>query len=95
MNERIQELHQQAKDFINEVSDADGVYQGKEYPQAVREKFAELIVQDFLSICKTEGDGYYKLRKSEVDFSEKNIYAEGETACDRIRVMTKRHFGVE
>ena len=38
MNERIQELHQQAKDFINEMSDADGVYQGKEYMQAVREK---------------------------------------------------------
>ena len=46
MNERIQELHQQAKDFINEMSDADGVYQGKEYMQAVREKFAELIVRE-------------------------------------------------
>ena len=46
MNERIQELHQQAKDYINEMSDADGVYQGKEYMQAVREKFAELIVEE-------------------------------------------------
>ena len=55
MNERIQELHQQAKDYINEVSDADGVYQGKEYPQAVREKFAELIVEECVSIC-TRGD---------------------------------------
>jgi hypothetical protein len=53
MNERIQELHQQAKDFINEVSDRDGVYQGKEYMQAVREKFAELIVRECIAELET------------------------------------------
>ena len=51
MNERIKELHQQAKDFINEVSDNDGTYQGKEYMQAVREKFAELIVGECADLC--------------------------------------------
>ena len=54
MNERINELHQQAKDFINEVSDNDGTYQGKEYPQAVREKFAELIVKDCAAYVKRQ-----------------------------------------
>lgn len=66
-----------------------------DYDQKALEKFAELIVRDFLSICESERDGYVKLRRSAVEFEDKNIYAEGETACDLIRVMVKRHFGVE
>ena len=61
MNKRIRELHQQAKDFINEVSDNDGTYQGKEYPEAVREKFAELIVRECADVAQRTG----KLNASE------------------------------
>ena len=69
MNERIRELHQQAKDYINEVSDNDGTYQGKEYPQAVREKFAELIVKDVVTKMAQE-----IMDNSWMDDAVKNTY---------------------
>ena len=46
MNERIQELHKQAVAYALSVCDAAGVYQGREYLQVIREKFAQLIVQE-------------------------------------------------
>ena len=44
MNERIRELDAQAVEYAVGVCDANGLYQGKEYLQVVKEKFAELIV---------------------------------------------------
>jgi hypothetical protein len=38
---------------------------------------------------------YLTSRKSTMDFDEKNIYAEGEAACDILRYKMKKHFGVE
>lgn len=81
MNERINELHQQAKDFINEVSDNDGTYQGKEYPEAVREKFAELIV---LEMCNV-------LDKEQWNIGRDWICDDGT----RIIPKVKEHFGVK
>ena len=52
MNERIQELHKQAVAYALSVCDAAGVYQGREYLQVIREKFAELIVRDCKAIIK-------------------------------------------
>ena len=46
MNKRIKELDQQAVDYANNVCDANGIYKGKEYLTVVKEKFAELIVQE-------------------------------------------------
>lgn len=80
MNERINELLQQARDFINEVSDADGVYQGKEYPQAVREKFAELIVRECAVVAQQQDDD------CGVDYNSGRTWA-------GIDIM--KHFGVE
>jgi hypothetical protein len=38
---------------------------------------------------------YLTSRKSTMDFDEKNIYAEGEAACDVLKYKMKKHFGVE
>ena len=46
MNKRIKELDQQAVDYANNVCDANGIYKGKEYLTVVKEKFAELIIQE-------------------------------------------------
>ena len=55
MNERIQELHKQAVAYALSVCDADGVYQGREYLQVIREKFAELIVQECIHTVESHG----------------------------------------
>jgi hypothetical protein len=88
MNERIKEL-------FNQAGGQGAIHPLKYNGTLDVEKFAEMIVKDFLSMCESERDGYLNLRKSTLDFDEKNIYAEGETACDRIRIMAKRRFGVE
>ena len=88
MNDRIKELFVQAYDgkFPTDVCSI--------HPSEL-ERFAELIINDFLSICEESRDGYFNMRKSAWDFEEKNIYAEGETASDWIRIMTKKKFGVK
>lgn len=58
MNKRIRELDQQAVDYANNVCDANGIYKGKEYLTVVKEKFAELIVQDVLDeVLQAMDDG--------------------------------------
>ena len=60
MNERIQELHKQAVAYALSVCDADGVYQGREYLQVIREKFAELIVKECIHAVEDTNDRYRK-----------------------------------
>jgi hypothetical protein len=52
MNERIEQLAEQAVLQANEVFDQ----KGKDYPGIVMEKFAELIVQECLAIAKNRED---------------------------------------
>ena len=59
------------------------------------ERFAEKIVQECMSISDELKAQYFTSRKSTMDFDEKNIYAEGEAACDTLRYKMKKHFGVE
>ena len=59
------------------------------------EKFAELIVQECMTMCDNVSADYFKHRKAADDFQDKNIYAEGESACDEVRYEIKKHFGVE
>jgi hypothetical protein len=59
------------------------------------EKFAELIVRECMAMCDTVSADYLKHRKAADDFRDKNIYAEGEAACDILRYKMKKHFGVE
>ena len=93
MNERIRELQSKSYLMCKQIVDDDGHVVVT--PDKWFDKFAELIVRDFLDICKAEKNGYVDLRKGTTDFGEKNIYAEGEAASDRIRIIAKRRFGVE
>jgi len=47
--------------------------------------FMESISSAIAEVCDYEADKYLTLRKNEMDFSEKNIYAEGEAACKTIK----------
>jgi hypothetical protein len=100
MNERIEKLAEQAgftvargyglkdtvpKDvFIANVCVSDEM-----------KKFAELIVQECMTMCDNVSADYFKHRKAADDFQDKNIYAEGESACDEVRYEIKKHFGVK
>lgn len=58
-------------------------------------KLAELLVRECLTQCdKTRAD-YFKHRKAADDFTDKNVYAEGEAASDIIKYKIKKHFGIE
>jgi len=88
MNEKIKQLAIQAS----------GDYSKDDYwPFFTEEleKFAELIVKECMSMSDELKAQYFTSRKSTMDFDEKNIYAEGEAACDTLRYKMKKHFGVE
>jgi hypothetical protein len=84
MNERINELARQASKEAFPINSI-----------AFMEKFAELIVEECMTMCDTVSADYLKHRKGAFDFQDKNIYAEGEAACDIIKYKMKKHFGVE
>ena len=86
MNERIQELHKQAVAYALSVCDADGVYQGREYLQVIREKFAELIVRECAETIKNDMELAH-IQLVPIDFK---MYANG-----RLQRTIKEHFGVE
>lgn len=79
MNERIEQF-------------ATECYQAPEFDY---KKFAELIIKDCMAMSDELKAQYLTSRKSTMDFDEKNIYAEGEAACDILKYKMKRHFGVE
>jgi hypothetical protein len=92
MNERIKELALQAKE------ETDALYAKltpQEFKDTYNQKFAELIVQECMTMCDNVSADYFKHRKAADDFQDKNIYAEGESACDEVRYEIKKHFGVE
>jgi S-adenosylmethionine:diacylglycerol 3-amino-3-carboxypropyl transferase len=100
MNERIKELAVQARNY---ALDEKRIYERmhnteqcmEEYREVYNEKFAELIVRECMSMSDELKAQYLTSRKSTMDFDEKNIYAEGEAACDILRYKMKKHFGVE
>ena len=87
MNDRIKELMDQAG------IDVEAVENLGEMPTAL--KFAELIVKECMTMSDELKAQYLTSRKSTMDFDEKNIYAEGEAACDVLKYKMKKHFGVE
>ena len=98
MNERIQELFKRAggkTSSRNLASNPVQVVETHELWDDRIEKFAELIVQDCMSMCSELQAQYLTSRKSTMDFDEKNIYAEGEAACDILRHKMKKQFGIE
>ena len=100
MNERIKELAVQARNY---ALDEKRIYERihnteqcmEEYREVYNKKFAELIVEECMTMCDTVSADYLKHRKGAFDFQDKNIYAEGEAACDILRYKMKKHFGVE
>ena len=59
------------------------------------EQLAHLIVRECMAMSDELKAQYLTSRKSTMDFDEKNIYAEGEAACDVLKYKMKKHFGVE
>jgi hypothetical protein len=92
MIERIKELSRVAH------SAADSTY--AQSPDAIwlkeyNKKFAELIVQQCMSMCDEQRAYYFGHRMASDDFIDKNMYAEGEAACDILQYKMKKYFGVE
>ena len=79
MSERIRELAEQ--NFYYGIWEGDGIFTG----QVDLELFAESIVRECMTMCATVSADYLKHRKGAFDFQDKNIYAEGEAACDILR----------
>lgn len=103
MNERIRELAKQARDWA-EVSYKKQNEQftshwdnpiGYTPSQFFEQKFAELIVRECMAMSDELKAQYFTSRKSAMNFDEKNIYAEGEVACDVLKYKMKKHFGIE
>ena len=92
MNEKIKQLAEQAEKYANEQAHRPWHHSSGFNP--FKEKFAELIVKECADICDDAKTAYTKLRKSEINFNEKDIWAEGETASDAIKNKIKQHFGV-
>jgi hypothetical protein len=66
-----------------------------EFNRLYRNKFAELIVKECMTMSDELKAQYLTARKSTMEFDEKNIYAEGEAACDVLKYKMKKHFGLE
>lgn len=62
------------------------------YGEGNLEGLARVIVQRCIEICDEEKADYQKHRKAAWDFEEKQIYAEGEAACDTIKYKMKVRF---
>jgi hypothetical protein len=54
---------------------------------------ATKILEEVVEVCFSRERQYYNLQISTPDFSEKNIWAEGGTACNQIVSDIHSHFG--
>jgi hypothetical protein len=79
MNERIRELDAQAVEYAVGVCDANGLCHYQEYLHVFKEKFAELIVRECVSIA------HPKL----------NDVGEWAAGMRLVQKRLKEHFGVE
>ena len=89
MNERIKELAEQAGFYY---TDKTGFITPAGCDPA---KFAELIVRECINKCDAKRAEYTKLSKDADNFTDKNLWAEGEISAHRIRISIQEHFGVE
>jgi hypothetical protein len=64
------------------------------FRQRQLEQFVQLLAQECVTLCNDTQKSYRKHRMSTSDFQDKNMYAEGEAACDVIRFNIKKHFGI-
>ena len=94
MNAKIKELIEQAKEQVSQPEGTYGLISDYVF-KFNKEKFAELIVRECITMADELKVQYLSYRKEETDFEVKNIYAEGEAACDTLKYRMKKHFGVE
>jgi len=83
MNKRIKELIDQCTETFTHYVDGRGNITETYFD---KEKFAELIVKDCIDAIGNIEEMFFNGRIATDDFTEKNRYAEGETACQ----MAKR-----
>ena len=93
MNKRIKELYTKANAWA--LHNYPPPVNPFEWEDLRSKKFAELIVRECMTMSDELKAQYLTSRKSTMDFDEKNIYAEGEAACDVLKYKMKKHFGVE
>lgn len=96
MNNKIKEL---AKDYLIKCEYTEFGWQEVddtryEFDQEDLEKFVKMIINECISVSDELKSDYLKNRKNETDFDVKQIYAEGETACDTLKHRMKKRFGV-
>ena len=94
MNAKIKELIEQATEQVSQPEGTYGLISDYVF-KFNKEKFAELIVRECITMADELKVQYLSYRKEETDFEVKNIYAEGEAACDTLKYRMKKHFGVE
>ena len=80
MNERIQQLAEQATEYANEQNELHGV----DYVMTFKEKFAELIVGECLKIAKNRED----------EFESAGLLEESN-AVGNVAYRISRQFGVK
>ena len=95
MNERIKKIVDQAKVNVLTTKGHEMIVDGCYIVSPDKlQHFAELIVKECISMSDELKAQYLSHRKNTMDFDEKQIYAEGEAACDTMKYKMKKHFGV-
>jgi len=89
MNKRLHDI------MIDATSTSEFIAGNYYWPPEYVEKFTELIIKECASLCEDLSFQYERYRMEETDFGMKNIYAEGQAACDVIQHKMKKHFGIE
>ena len=101
MNERIQELAEQATKKISfrldpntykHIDDPEGDLERFEFD---KHKFAELIVQECIGAISEVKERFFEFRLETDDFTEKNKFWAGEDACNQSVRKIETLFGVE
>lgn len=87
MNERIKELMAQAG-FDPAALERMGIM-----PQV--EKCVGLIIRDCIDSISNIEEQFFNARIAATDFTDKNRFAEAETACEMSKRKIEMHFGVE
>lgn len=93
MNKRIKELAKEAGINLTPAQ-FSGVLED-EVSEFELENFAQLVAEECMEICKETQDNYRKQRAATDDFSTKNIFAQGESACAKIRYEMIKKFDIK
>lgn len=88
-NQRLAELASQADVWARSDNSAM-VFEV--WQERYTQHLTKLIMQECMAQCDALSQQYLQHRKGTTDFDEKNIYAEGEAACDTLKYKLRRMF---